>query len=398
MASAYPRNHMPAQPKVSFLALCFNHAPYLKQCLDAIAAQQWPHAELIILDNASADDSANAIRHWARTAPLPTTLLLETERRGICANLNRMLPHATGDFLALISTDDYWLPSKTSRQVSALSALGEDWSVAYSDATCIDAAGNPLPDPFIRSHRSFDQLPSGDILAELLRGPFIPAMSTLVRRSALAKAGTYDESLVYEDYDMWIRLATHGKFHADPDPLCAYRILDSSVIRNSAAQDKPAKVLSDLRIMAKACRIPQLPESTRKNTARRTTSLAIQLASMNGSCPSDILAARDLCQINALLPIAAAASLTPKPSAHSIETALARALAKGWLDPAQLHTLPRSITQQTSLTPTHTHARSAPADFTAWQHCLPALLSPKSPSLWQRIRRRWSCHGTQTPP
>ncbi|MFN5960585.1 MAG: glycosyltransferase, partial [Verrucomicrobiota bacterium] len=313
---------MPPQPKVSFLALCFNHAPYLKQCLDAIAAQQWPHAELIILDNASADNSPDIIRHWARSSPLPTTLLLETERRGICANVNHMLAHASGEFFALISTDDYWLPSKTARQVAALSSLGDDWSVAYSDAICIDAAGHPLPDPFIQSHRSFDQLPSGDILAELIRGPFIPAMSTLVRRSALAKAGTYDESLVYEDYDMWIRLATDGKFHADPDPLCAYRILDSSLIRNSAAQDKPAKVLSDLRIMAKACRIPHLPESTRKNTARRTTSLAIQLASMNGSCPSDIHAARGGSQLDTRRPRRGPPPRTPDPAASAVVTAL----------------------------------------------------------------------------
>jgi acetyltransferase-like isoleucine patch superfamily enzyme len=376
---------MPPPPKVSFLALCFNHAPYLTQCLDAIAAQQWPHAELIILDNASADNSPDTIRHWARTAPLPTTLLLETERRGICANVNHMLAHASGEFFALISTDDYWLPSKTARQVAALSSLGEDWSVAYSDALCIDATGHPLPDPFIQSHRSFDQLPSGDILAELLRGPFIPAMSTLVRRSALAKAGTYDESLVYEDYDMWIRLATNGKFHAEPDPLCAYRILDSSLIRTAAAQDKPAKILSDLRIMAKACRIQRHSAESRKNTARRTINLAIRLASMSGNWSQDILAAGEICQLDALVPIAAAASLTPKPSALAIETALARALAAGWLNPSQLHTLPRSITQQTSRKPPAPPGKSTPTSFTAWQQVLPALLSPESPSLWQHL-------------
>lgn len=398
MASAYPRFPMLPQPKVSFLALCFNHAPYLKQCLDSIAAQQWPHAELIILDNASADNSPNTIRHWASTAPLPTTLLLESERRGICANLNRMLTHATGDFLALISTDDYWFPSKTTRQVAALSSLGTEWSAAYSDAICIDAAGHPLPTPFISSHRSFDQLPSGDILAELLRGPFIPAMSTLIRRSALARAGHYDESLVYEDYDMWIRLATDGKFHADPEPLCAYRILDSSVIRNSASQDKPAKVLSDLRIMAKACRIPHLPETIRKNTARRTTSLAIQLASMDGAWSSDILDARSLCQIDALLPIAAAATLTPKLSARSIETALARALANGWLNPSQLHTLPRSITQQTSRTASAPRSRTKPTDFASWQQILPTLLATPPHPLWQRIRRLLPRRSTQSPP
>lgn len=382
---------MPPQPKVSFLALCFNHAPYLKQCLDSIAAQQWPHAELIILDNASADASADTIRSWAQASPLPTTLLLETERRGICANVNNMLAHATGDFVALISTDDYWFPSKTARQVASLSSLGEDWSVAYSDATCIDAAGTPLHTPFIQSHRSFDQLPAGDILAELLRGPFIPAMSTLIRRSALVNAGGYDESLVYEDYDMWIRLATGGKFHADKDSLCAYRILDSSLIRTSAAQDKPAKILSDLRIMAKACRIPRLSETSRKNVARRTLTLAIHLASIEGNWSSQILAALDLCLLDTLTPIAAAATLFPPPSASSIETALARALAAGWLNPSQLHTLPRSITQQSTTVAPEPFSLTAPApwDFASWQRILPALLSPQPVPFWRQIRQRF---------
>jgi hypothetical protein len=390
---------MPTQPKVSFLALCFNHAPWLKQCLDSIAAQQWPHAELIILDNASADNSADTIRHWARTSPLATTLLLETERRGICANVNRMLAHASGEFFALISTDDYWFPQKTSRQAAALSSLGEAWSVAYSDAICIDDAGNPRPDPFIRSHRSFDLLPSGDILAELLRGPFIPAMSTLVRRSALAKAGTYDESLVYEDYDMWIRLAADGKFHADPDPLCAYRILDSSLIRNSAAQDKPAKIASDLRIMAKACRIQRLSAESRKNTARRTVNLAIQLASMTGNCPDDILAARDLCQIDTLVPIAAAATLIPRPTAEAIETALARALATGWLNGSGDKHLPCSITQLAARQEISPLGKTrAPASFRDWQQAFPALLATTRPPLWQRIKSRLFPSSSQSLP
>jgi acetyltransferase-like isoleucine patch superfamily enzyme len=378
---------MPTQPKVSFLALCFNHAPYLRQCLDSIAAQNWPHAELIILDNASADASATIIRDWARTSPIPTTLLLETERRGICANVNRMLTHATGDFFALISTDDYWLPGKTASQVNTLSSRGDKWSVAYSEALCIDEAGNPLPDPFIRSHRSFDELPSGDILAELLRGPFIPAMSSLVRRSALAKAGSYDESLIYEDYDMWIRLATDGYFHADPDPLCAYRILNSSLIRTAAAQDQPAKALSDLRIMAKACRIQRLSAESRKNTARRTINLAIRLASMSGNWSQDILAAGEICDLDALVPIAAAASLTPRPTSEAIGTALAGALAAGWLNPSQIHTLPRSITQQTACSPPDLSNRTTPAttDFTAWLQILPALLYTESQPLGQRL-------------
>ena len=329
-------------PKVSFMALCFNHAPYVLECLASIEAQAWPNAELVILDNASTDGSADLIRQWAADSTLEPKLLLQSEPLGICANINTLIEHAAGDYLAWLATDDYWLPEKTATQVAALERLGPEFAVAYADALRVDPAGEPLdPASFIRSHREFETPPSGDILLDLLRGPFIPGMSTMVRSSALGAMGPFDESLIYEDYDAWLRLAEKWQFHADPNPNCAYRILASSMIRTVAAEDKPEKILSDARIMAKVTNMQRLDETTRKNSKRRVLKLTIRLLDHPGDWHGGLLELQQVTGLQALFLLAAAhrdRGQLPSDVSHRL---LASAADRGFLPAGELKSFPK---------------------------------------------------------
>jgi glycosyltransferase involved in cell wall biosynthesis len=360
-------------PKVTFLALCFNHAPYILECLRSIEAQNYRNSELIILDNNSADGSQEILQDWAASSGGSVKLLLEKERRGICANINRMLAHSTGDYVALISTDDYWLPEKISRQVEALERHGETFVVSYSDALCVGADGSVLdPSSFIQRHRQTESLPSGDVLHELIRGPFIPAMSTLVRRSALLAMGPYDESLIYEDYDAWLRLAEHWHFHADPEPLCAYRILNSSMIRTVAAQDKPEKLLSDAFIMAKVAAMPRLDEKTRINTKRRIINLAIQLLSLpNGDWSKAIGDLQSSTHLTTLSLLGAARAHRQDVSTDDFHGLLVRAATLGFLPTEELVNLPKPVTnllpKGKRLAPARFHPFPEGHDTSAWE-------------------------------
>jgi glycosyltransferase involved in cell wall biosynthesis len=360
---------------VSFLALCYNHAPHLVECLHSIEAQQWPGAELVILDNASTDGSPDLIRRWAAGSSLAPRLLLQSEPRGICANVNEMLRHVRGEYVALIATDDYWFPHKTARQVAVLERLGPQVAVAYADAVRIDPSGHPLDQAsFIQGHREMDSLPAGDILHELLRGPFIPAMSTLVRRSALEAIGGYDESLVYEDYDAWLRLAEHWHFHADPEPLSAYRVLPTSMIRTVAAQDRPEKILSDARIMAKAAVMARLPEKTRVNLRRRLAGLGLQLLAMPGPRHPELLELHDRTGLRIFQLLAAVHRHVGPMAAARGERLLAAAVHHGWLPAAEWAALPKTLTAQWPAPGPATAGGPAPAtrplpateDQTAW--------------------------------
>src|SRR4051812_6669635 len=107
---------MPDLPRVSAIAICFNHARFAVECLDSIAAQDHPDVELIIIDDCSTDDSVAVIRDWLDRTGTAATFIVHDVNRGICASRNDALSHATGEHVACISTDDVWLPGKLSAQ------------------------------------------------------------------------------------------------------------------------------------------------------------------------------------------------------------------------------------------------------------------------------------------
>jgi len=74
-------------------------------------------------------------------------------------------------------------------------------------------------------------MPTGAIFPVLFDGNFIPAMTTLIRRSCYATVGPYDERLSYEDWDMWLRLARIYKFIFSPFISASYRLVSTSLVQ-----------------------------------------------------------------------------------------------------------------------------------------------------------------------
>src|SRR5205085_1312349 len=119
---------------------------------------------------------------------------------------------------------------KISEQVERLQGSGEDVCAVYSDAFLIDENGDDIKGQFIERYVSFKELPTGDIYGQLLVKNFVPAMSLLVKRQCYNEVGMFDESLVYEDYDMWLRLARKYKFIVSDAINVRYRIRSNSLL------------------------------------------------------------------------------------------------------------------------------------------------------------------------
>src|SRR5215217_1926842 len=129
----------------------------------------------------------------------------------------------------MVAADDAWFPHKTEAQVRQFQSLPSSVGVLYSDAVVVDEHGDPYPGTFITRERGFDQPPEGDLASILLRGNFIPAMTTMVRRECYERVGNFDEELAFEDWDMWLRIGRHYQFRFTPGPLVRYRVLATSV-------------------------------------------------------------------------------------------------------------------------------------------------------------------------
>lgn len=198
---------MPDYPLVSIAAINYNNAKYVIETLDSIYNQTYPNIELIIVDDCSTDNSVAVIEDWLTNYKRPYKFIKHEINKGVCAACNSGLKNARGKYIESIATDDAMLPEKTSKQVAILEETDSKVGAVYSDTYLMDINSDPLEGRFIARHREFTTIPSGNIYKELLLGNYIPAMSFMFKASVFEDVGLYDENLIYEDYDMWLRIA-----------------------------------------------------------------------------------------------------------------------------------------------------------------------------------------------
>ena len=238
-------------PTVSVLVTTYNHAPFVRECLESLAAQTTRDFEAIITDDASTDGTGDLIEAWLAERRFPARFIRNPTNRGLCANRNAALALARGRFICSLAGDDAYEPTRIAQQAAFLDRAPAHVAMVYSDMHQVDAAGRRLALSFFDYHFAGNAPPEGDVFQRMLRGAFIPSPATMVRRSAIDAVGLYDETLFYEDYDMWLRMCR--RFHAAclPEPLVRYRVLPSSMSHSfhtrRAMLESTARVLESWR-------------------------------------------------------------------------------------------------------------------------------------------------------
>ncbi|MEZ5302393.1 MAG: glycosyltransferase [Verrucomicrobiales bacterium] len=218
-------------PTITLRSGCYNHGRFVTETLDSVAAQDCGEFEWIIVDDASTDDSAARIRGWLglhgaslRERKIDVRFIAHERNVGIARTFNEILNLAQGQFLCGLSCDDRMLPQRMSAAKQHAHKFSPDDVCFYGDSWIIDEDGTRKERLFIEGHRDSEDRPEGELFQTLLAGNFIPSPSVIVRRDALISAGGYDESLPYEDYDMWLRLSRKGRFRYYHETLIEYRI------------------------------------------------------------------------------------------------------------------------------------------------------------------------------
>lgn len=221
-------------PLVTVFVACYNHARFVEQALESVRAQDYPRIQLIVSDDCSQDDSVRVIRDWLSRHWPDARLIAHVQNRGICATFNEILALAEGKYVSGFAADDVWLPGRLRAHVEFMERQPEDVGVIYGDAFQIDEHGRRLPDNFMAGHRNLPVRPDGWVFDDLVEGNFIPAMTTLVRRHCFEVVGGYDESLAFEDWDMWLRISRRFQFRWWPGITAEYRVLATSMMRTQS--------------------------------------------------------------------------------------------------------------------------------------------------------------------
>jgi glycosyltransferase involved in cell wall biosynthesis len=238
-------------PLVTIVALCYNHARFLPQALDSILHQTYPNLEVLLVDDASSDDSATILRRYAAANP-SWRLLLLPENVGNCRAFNHALRQSSGEFLIDFATDDVLLPHRVAYHVEAFHRAGPACGLVYSDAELIDEEGHLVRRHFRRDAQGLHPRPaSGWVFAEVLARYFISTPTMTMRRATLEQLGGYDETLAYEDFDFWVRAARNWQFYFLDEVTTQKRLHPQSMSRKGYRPHDPY-LASTIRVCRKA--------------------------------------------------------------------------------------------------------------------------------------------------
>lgn len=227
-------------PLVSIVALNYNNSRYVLDTLHSIAGQTYNNIELIIVDDCSTDDSLAKIENWLMQYDGNVRLIKHEKNKGINVTCNTGFKAATGKYISYIATDDIMLPEKIASQVGILEETSDEVGVVFSDAYMINEEGELIYGRAIqRSVPFMSKIPSGNIYNELIRDNFIPPMTALFKARIFHDIGYFDETLLFEDRDIFLRIARKYQLIFSEEVFIHYRVQQKSLshtIRNWDAE------------------------------------------------------------------------------------------------------------------------------------------------------------------
>ena len=212
-----------ARPLVTVLVPTFNGAPYLREALDSILAQSYPHMEIILLDDFSSDDTPEIAAEYTDRI----TYFRQSRNMGIYDNVNVGIEMARGDLIATYHADDIYLPDIVEREVAYLEAH-PDVGAVFTSNILVDAENreyyrNVFPED-VRGELPLDY---PTVLNALLKykNKFLICPTAMVRTAIHRELGNYrqDRYRNTSDLEMWLRIARHYRIAILESHLMRYR-------------------------------------------------------------------------------------------------------------------------------------------------------------------------------
>lgn len=201
---------------VTFVMAVYNGRISISATIDSILSQTWSDWDLLVIDDASTDETSEQLQSFASRDPRIAVLRTPTNL-GLATCLNLGWHKAQGDMIARIDADDLCMPVRLEHQVEFMLAHPEV-SVLGTAAELVDEQGRPLGVAFRPEHHR-------ELAARIYKeNPFIHP-SVIVRRRFFEVVGGYDEKLRRsQDYDLWLRGYRHFQYGNLQEPLIRYRV------------------------------------------------------------------------------------------------------------------------------------------------------------------------------
>ncbi|HEB87035.1 MAG TPA: glycosyltransferase family 2 protein [Gammaproteobacteria bacterium] len=188
---------------ISVIIPTYNRADLIGRTIDSVLAQSWQDLEIVVVDDASTDDTRTVVQ----AIPDPRVRYIGLEKNsGPSTARNTGVEQAKGRFISFLDSDDEWCPEKTARQFTALTRqTNPDNVVCYTQALIVQNDGTRL----LPTRRKRADESVGDYVICGSHGLIHTSSLMLPRTLALANPFPVDQK-IFEDWDLFLRLEENG--------------------------------------------------------------------------------------------------------------------------------------------------------------------------------------------
>lgn len=233
---------------ISVIMPAFCAESTIEQAIQSVLMQTHQKFELIIVNDASADQTLRIAQEYARK-DARIRVLNNPVNLGVANSRNRGVDVAKAGWIAFLDSDDMWHPRKLERQ-SQLVLSHPECPICFTGAAYVDESGSP--------YRYVLRVPSRLTARELLKQNLISCSSVLVQKEALQAYPMINDPLIHEDLATWLNILGHNGYAIGIDePLLVYRLSGNSKsgnkFRAAQMQWRTYRIMGLNRLTAAAC-------------------------------------------------------------------------------------------------------------------------------------------------
>ena len=223
---------------VSIIMPSYNHEKYIKEAIDSVLSQTFQDFEIVITDDGSVDGTVDEVRKFDDPR---IKLFVFDKNQGACAAAAKCIEESSGDYIAMMSSDDIFMPEKLEKQVAFLDA-NPNIGAVFGYAEFIDEDGGPYSGKssyFTKNVFAAENRSRHEWLRYFFQGANCLCHPTLlIRRECYDKVGVYDKRLAQlPDLDFWIRLCMAYDIHIMQEPLIKFRLRAGNMNASASRPD-----------------------------------------------------------------------------------------------------------------------------------------------------------------
>jgi glycosyltransferase involved in cell wall biosynthesis len=201
----------PPAPRVSVIIPTYNRAWSLATAVDSVLSQDFDAFETIVVDDGSTDETRALLTDYGAALRV-----IRQPNRGVSAARNAGIRAAAAPLVALLDSDDYWLPGKLAAQ-TAFFDQNPEAVICQTEERWIRNGVRVNPGKRHRKRGGMIFEPSLDMC-------LVSPSAVMLRRSLFESVGFFDERLpACEDYDLWLRISCRHPVHLIDRPLIVKR-------------------------------------------------------------------------------------------------------------------------------------------------------------------------------